>query len=1684
MPNLGGFRYSLRLVHTLSGLLLGLVLGANVMADDTEIFFPEEIVQDGVVTRPNLLFLMDTSGSMAGLDCPGDNDGDNEDPDCANPTRLQRMKDALLALLDSLPDTVRVGLARYSNTEGGAILFPVSDLDEQAADVDSTLSQGITVTGTPSTDDRACKTGTTFAKGTACVDMKVGSPTSLVRTFKVDEAGSNFGRNDAEQENSGAGNDVFRGQNVLDLDQHDNNIQYIGVRFPNYTVPAGAGAATEARLVFQCADDGGSDDDNYTQGPIKIYAERSANSVQFEETDLNISDRIPAAALQTPVDWTIDSFAEQCNGTDPDDVLSSPDVLTLLTNATSGNSGWSFGEPVTFILKNSETNDNTRKVYSHEGGGANSAARLVVTYGAANPADLASEFAVRFPAINLPSGVTATAATITFTSNPAASGALGAQALDATVSVEDSTNPAAYTDSSNYSSRSYATSVTWNSVPTQTGGSQTVTTVDISSLVNNRSSATGWCGGQAMAFKFTSSSNALRAFAGSNAQISITYSNADAALDTGCQLVNISKQLSANSDDAEELTSTGAITLDGSQALDVGSVSAVGNLIGLRFTGVALVKDSIIDNAYIEFTASNSDTDTPPSLTIQAQNVGDASTFTTTANDISNRTLTTASASWSPLSWTSGTKYQTASLTTLVQELVNRGDWTSGNDMVFVFDSSTAGTRRAYSRDQNSGNSAKLVIQARAPVGRMRVREYLKNLTDQFTATGYTPTVEALYETARYWRGESAFYGLTRGDGDRIADNNGSSSLRISHPATFNPSATVNIGSSTTPSTNCLRSSNSSCADEHIASASTPYTYKSPLTEQECSTNATILLTDGQPNRNDDLTDEANIQNGFLGGISCPRNWGTFGGAGETTGGDCGPQIADKLFISDNAPNLEGTQNVRTYTIGLSQDISGDQAAVDFLEEIADKGRGAFYTADSSAEILAAFQSVVQEVLDIGTTFVTPAVTVDSYNRLANRNEIYFALFRPQSQVRWPGNFKKYKLAFNNSGAFEIRDVNNVAAVDPATGFFKANVRSLWSTVTDGDQVEKGGILDQFPNPNSNTVPARTAYTYTGTRTAVDAGSATAPAAVTLSSGNSNLLRDDNAAVTKTLLGNALMTNTERTKVIGFAAGIDTYDEFGTAGTTNDARHSLGDLLHSEPVVVTYAPGNADGTGLDQTAFFGTNEGGLHAINTSTGAEIFSFVPQELLSNLTAYALNGVGYLSRPYGMDGHITAVIKDSSDNHYPEYASGRKILLIAGMRMGGQQYYALDVTERSAPKLNFIIRGGGTTANDKYRELGQTWSRIVPARIKFNGANRSVLVFTGGYDLKQDSEAVPTADTKGRALFIADADTGERLWWAGADPDGVADNPNLVVSEMTFSVPGSPKVIDLNGDGLADRIYIADVGGQIFRFDLDPTNTGGSSLVASPSGRYFRIATLGGNTVVDARRFYQSPDVALIPGEGGHEPFLAISIGSGYRGHPLRKTTLDRFYMIRDLDTVVGVNTVDDTPVTDADLFDTTDNVIADAASTSDDEDVEEALEALWDADGYYVNLGPANSLTGEKVLTDAQTFAGEVLFSTYTPGASFAGAACQAAAGLSKLYLFRLPDGQPVHNFDGQGAADDQTAADRYVQLHQGGLPPTPALLFPTISTTVLAERAIICVGPECLDPGLVLSTEKTYWIKKQ
>ena len=154
-------------------------------------------------------------------------------------------------------------------------------------------------------------------------------------------------------------------------------------------------------------------------------------------------------------------------------------------------------------------------------------------------------------------------------------------------------------------------------------------------------------------------------------------------------------RVSSGSDDAEE-SATGVINLPHPQLLLVYDKN--NQIVGLRFNNINIPQGATILNAYVQFQAGASGSQAT-SLIIRGQAIDNPITFRNEKRNISSRVRTSASVDWTPAAWTlvdeAGVDQRTTNISTLIQEIINRPGWSSGNSLVLIFTGS--GQRIAWS---------------------------------------------------------------------------------------------------------------------------------------------------------------------------------------------------------------------------------------------------------------------------------------------------------------------------------------------------------------------------------------------------------------------------------------------------------------------------------------------------------------------------------------------------------------------------------------------------------------------------------------------------------------------------------------------------------------------------------------------------------------------------------------------------------------------------------------------------------------------------------------------------------------------------------------------------------------------------------------------------------------------------
>lgn len=184
-------------------------------------------------------------------------------------------------------------------------------------------------------------------------------------------------------------------------------------------------------------------------------------------------------------------------------------------------------------------------------------------------------------------------------------------------------------------------------------------------------------------------------------------------LPAAADVTAVDVRVSAGTDDAEERSSGGVSLTSG----DLEMIFDGGDqTVGVRFASVPVPAGATVTAASIQFTADEVDGEAT-ALRIEAQAADDAPTFTTGSGDISNRSRTAASVTWSPPPWgaigAAGPEQRTDDLSTVLQEVVGRPGWTAGHAIVVVI--SGTGRRVADSFDGDPTTAPLLHVEYQAP---------------------------------------------------------------------------------------------------------------------------------------------------------------------------------------------------------------------------------------------------------------------------------------------------------------------------------------------------------------------------------------------------------------------------------------------------------------------------------------------------------------------------------------------------------------------------------------------------------------------------------------------------------------------------------------------------------------------------------------------------------------------------------------------------------------------------------------------------------------------------------------------------------------------------------------------------------------------------------------------------------
>jgi len=233
-------------------------------------------------------------------------------------------------------------------------------------------------------------------------------------------------------------------------------------------------------------------------------------------------------------------------------------------------------------------------------------------------------------------------------------------------------------------------------------------------------------------------------------------------------------------------------------------------------------------------------------------------------------------------------------------------------------------------------------------------------------------------------------------------------------------------------------------------------------------------------------------------------------------------------------------------------------------------------------------------------------------------------------------------------------------------------------------------------------------------------------------------------------------------------------------------------------------------------------------------------------------------------------------------------------------GRRYQIEQISNRentSLPLLSIepdqqqVIMGNHRSTFAALRYMGQSWSKPSLGYINWQGQPKLVFFVGGGYDAIGTVNCRDTrfqdqgywcphynpALANGAGIYMFDAQNGALLWWASANATQTLGATQATYhAALKYSVVAQINTIDRDADGLVDTLYFADLGGQVFRVDLNNQVRAEQSLVK----RIVKILDVHQEQGASPR-FYHMPSVSIHLQSNQQTPYVSIILHSG---HPL--------------------------------------------------------------------------------------------------------------------------------------------------------------------------------------------------------
>lgn len=596
-----------------------------------------------------------------------------------------------------------------------------------------------------------------------------------------------------------------------------------------------------------------------------------------------------------------------------------------------------------------------------------------------------------------------------------------------------------------------------------------------------------------------------------------------------------------------------------------------------------------------------------------------------------------------------------------------------------------------------------------------------------------------------------------------------------------------------------------------------------------------------------------------------------------------------------------------------------DLHRIDDLWHAAVNGRGRYYSAKTPDSLAKGISSALSGVSAMSGSGAASATS--NLEPVAGDNFAYVASYRT---VKWDGDLQAREIDLTDGGLSS--EDERIWSAKERLSTVSASARTIY--------FNDGGALSEF-------VPAN------------------------LSAEMAALFEPCGAAGLTQCANEGFAADVGSAQIVEFIRGEDTLEDQtdNAIRVLRNRESKLGDIVNSQPVYVKKSPFSYTDTGYAKFAegnedrqgvvIVGANDGMLHAFNADTGDELWAFVPTPVMGNL--YKLADSAYAdNHQYYVDGPI-AVADICADQPCRDNGNGWKTILVAGLGKGGKGYFALDITDTTAPALLWEF-----TAEDD-SNLGYTFGNPIITKVE----GKWVVVFASGYNNTE-------GDGRGR-VFMLDAVTGAKLV-GGEIVTNDSTDPNLSgVARLSNWVDNGTY------DNSTQFVYGGDLSGNLWRVDLVAKNASRLAQLSGPDGSMQSITT--------------KPELALV--KVGASTHRVVFVGTG------------RYLGLSDLSdaTVQSLYAVKDDLTTDWGVFRSQAAVVEQEISAEGIKRFVTSKAMSWaDSPGWFVDF---DIVGGERITTDIVLDRGVLVVVTNVPETD----ACNVG-GYSYIYFFDYRTGSYV------------------------------------------------------------------------